>query len=377
MSACILWLLAAGVIVGGICLLYWRFRTASDLNVAPELRMETWTGVPANEHHSNTDLCKFDGRYIMVHASSPWHFGASRCRLVVRSSEDGKIWKFLTEISLPGEDVRDPTLAEIDGTLFMYFFANFRLDPLPYTTYVCHSEDAETWSSPRPLSIIEELLWRPRTIDGKTFYAPAYTREQTRVALFSTTDGVEWSEVSTICDRDKANETDIIFRSDGTLIGTLRIEMSPSFWGHHPEGHTSIAIAEPPYKKWNLSRSYLTRLDGPCLFQIGDRTYACGRRHLGGPKWMGSCWGRKRTSLYLLEPDRLVFLSDLPSCGDTAYAGAVVDEDSVLICYYTSPPGKDWFWLMGMLSKSSIEMARFKIADLEKLVEQRTGKTTG
>ena len=61
-----------------------------------------------------------------------------------------------------------------------------------------------------------------------------------------------------------------------------------------------------------------------------------------------------------------MFLSDLPSCGNKAGAGVVVNKDSVLVCYYTSPPGRDWFWLTGMLLNSSIETTRFTIADMEK-----------
>jgi hypothetical protein len=70
-------------------------------------------------------------------------------------------------------------------------------------------------------------------------------------------------------------------------------------------------------------------------------------------------------------PDQLVFLSDLPSSGDTSYAGVVVDRDDVLISYYTSPPNRDYIWLMGMLSKSSIEMARFKVSALEELADEK------
>ena len=246
MLAFVGWLLIVAVIFAGMLLLYWRFRSPSDLNIARSLNLETWTGVPADEHHSNTDLFKFKGQYIMVHASSPWHFASARCRLVVRSSKDGKEWRILSDIRLPGEDVRDATIAEINGKLFIYFFPNVRIDPWPYTTFYCYSDDAVTWSSPEPLSIVEWLLWRPRTIDGKTFYAPAYTREQTSVTLFKAKDGINWSEVSAICNRDKANETDVIIRPDGTMIGTLRMEMSPGFWGHHPEGHTVIAMASPP-----------------------------------------------------------------------------------------------------------------------------------
>ncbi|NQU07747.1 MAG: hypothetical protein HQ583_04230, partial [Candidatus Abyssubacteria bacterium] len=109
----------------------------------------------------------------------------------------------------------------------------------------------------------------------------------------------------------------------------------------------------------------------PYLFQVGERTYACGRRHVGESAYMGSVWGAKRTSLYLVEPDRLVFLSDLPSCGDTSYAGVVVEKGGVLISYYTGPPERDYIWLLGMLSNSSVEMAHIKIDALERLADDR------
>jgi hypothetical protein len=134
-------------------------------------------------------------------------------------------------------------------------------------------------------------------------------------------------------------------------------------------------VSSAPYTKWTFTHSYETRLDGPCLFQIGERTYAVGRRHVGGSKYMGSVWETKRTSLYLVRPDRLVFLSDLPSCGDTSYAGVVIDGEDILISYYTSPPARDYIWLLGMLSKSSIEMARLKIRDLERLADEKPAES--
>jgi hypothetical protein len=203
----------------------------------------------------------------------------------------------------------------------------------------------------------------------------AYWWEHGKSMLFRSTDGIDWTEVGLIYEGDKNDETAISFKPDGTMVMTARLEIDPNRWGYHPEAHTLIGTSSPPYTQWNLSRSYETRLDGPYLFQIGERTYACGRRHVGGASYMGSVWGAKRTSLYLVLPDRLVFLSDLPSNGDTSYTGVVVEEDSVLISYYTSPLGRDFPWLMGMLSNSAIEMARFKIKDLEALTEEklRTG----
>ena len=50
----------------------------------------------------------------------------------------------------------------------------------------------------------------------------------------------------------------------------------------------------------------------------------------------------------------------------------VFDGDEIVICYYTSPPNRDYPWLMGMLTNSSIEMVRFKTEALEKLADEAT-----
>lgn len=364
-------ILAAALAIA-VPILYWKFRSPSDLRIAESLGLETWTAVPANAHHSNTDMFKYKGQYLLVHATSPWHFASNKCRLVVRSSTDGKDWRVVSEISVPGEDVRDPKLAEIGGKLFLYFLRNTKkFEAEPTGTAYCTSEDGTTWTEPEDLANVGWLWWRPKTFDGTTFYLPAYWSEHGKSMLFKSTDGIEWTEVGEIYSGEKNDETAISFRPDGSMIMTARLEVDPDRWGYHPDAHTLIGIAPPPYTDWKLSRSYETRLDGPFLFQIGERTYACGRRHVGKSAMMGSAWGRKRTSLYLVEPERLVFLSDLPSSGDTSYAGVVVDGDEILISYYTSPPDRDYPWLLGMLSNSSIEMVRFKIDALEKLADEK------
>ncbi|GAB4341224.1 MAG: sialidase family protein [Candidatus Abyssubacteria bacterium] len=367
-------ILFAGI---GLLILYWRYRPPSDIHLAQSLRVETWTAVRPDAHHAFTDLIKFQDEYILAHATSPWHFASERCRLVIRTSSDAKQWDLAAEIRIPGEDVRDPKLAVIGEKLFLYFLRNshtFYAEPTG--TAYCISDDGRNWTEPQDLATMTGwIIWRPKTRDGITFYAPAYWSEHGKAALFKTTDGVNWSQVGLIYSGDKTDETAISFRPDGSMVMTARLEIKPNRWGYHPEAHTLIGVALPPYTDWKLSRSYITRLDGPCLFQIGEHTYACGRRHVGDSDYMGSVWGAKRTSLYLVLPDRLVFLSDLPSSGDTAYAGAVVEDESVLISYYTSPPNRDYIWLLGMISNSSVEMARVAIADLERLANQRMAST--
>jgi hypothetical protein len=122
-------------------------------------------------------------------------------------------------------------------------------------------------------------------------------------------------------------------------------------------------------------QSRLTRLDGPYLFTYHDRVYAVGRYqpdlgHSGPLTAQGSILARKRTSLFEVRTDGLVYLSDLPSAGDTSYSGVVIVGDTAYISYYTSPIDRDYAWLLGMLSPSSVRMVKVDLTALETLANQ-------
>lgn len=114
----------------------------------------------------------------------------------------------------------------------------------------------------------------------------------------------------------------------------------------------------------------MTRLDGPRLFSLANSVYAVGRFE---PGWKGlllqtgSILGTKRTSLFLVVEDRLARLSDLPSAGDTSYAGVAVKDDQVYVSYYTSRTDRDYPWIVGMLLASEVRMAKFSRSGLEAL----------
>jgi hypothetical protein len=63
----------------------------------------------------------------------------------------------------------------------------------------------------------------------------------------------------------------------------------------------------------------------------------------------------------------LRYLTDLPSAGDTSYAGIVMQGDELIASYYTSPPQRDITWILGMLRPSNIRMARIDLRALERL----------
>ena len=83
------------------------------------------------------------------------------------------------------------------------------------------------------------------------------------------------------------------------------------------------------------------------------------RKHLRGPGL------RKRTALYEIVgnlergPIRARDLGELPSAGDTSYAGiARIAGSRFLATWYSSPPAEDPSWLDGFGGRTDIWKAR-------------------
>lgn len=362
-----------GIALGllGLLVDIWYLRPNRS-RVVKELQIASWPAVADGEHNSNTDLMFWRDAFYLVHAASPFHFASQKCRLIVRRSTDGQTWEKLAEISLPGEDIRDPKFAVIEEKVFLYALANRSLDPEPYTTVYTTSDDCVHWEAPQPLQPEGWLFWRPKSLDGHEWYAPAYWWEHGKSILLRSTDGIRWEILSTIYEGGRNDETDIEFLSDGRLLATARLEYSSSIFGNR-RGCTLIATASPSYTSWQIgAQDDTTRLDGPCLFAWNGRVYAAGRYQpvIGGPTaWPGSVFSRKRTSLFEVKEQGLVYLSDLPSAGDTSYTGVVVKEGMAFISYYTSDIRRDYPWLLGMIQPTNIQMAKVDLGLLEKLAD--------
>jgi hypothetical protein len=374
---------AAGVFVAvGIGItalgLAWVGLRPNRAEVHPALApvLETWDVVSDGVHNSNTDLILCREQFFLVHAASPYHLGTSRARLVVRRSRDGRHFERTAELRVPGRDIRDPKLAAIGGRLLLYALTNADFFATPSRTVLATSEDGERWTAFEPVEPAGWLLWRPKTLDGETWYVAAYWHEHGRSILLRSADGRRWSEVATIHEGEGNDETAIEFLPDGRLLATARLEITPDALTGNAQASTLLAVAEPPYERWSRIRSRVTRLDGPVLFSAAGRVFAVARHHPGkrGPlTWLGSALSRKRTALYEVRPDRLGHLSDLPSAGDTSYAGAVQREGLLHVSYYTSSVRRDAPWILGMFLPSDVRMARLPVAALLALAEEAGG----
>ena len=349
-------------------LAYWLLRPHAA-GVNPDVVRETWDVVADGAHNSNTDLTHWDGWFYLCHQTSPYHMGSRRSRLLLWRSRDARSWDKVTEFKADRGEYRDPKFAAIHDRLFLYALPNVTFLAEPMTTVYTSSVDGTSWEPAVDLEPSGWLLWRPKTLDGATWYVTAYWHEHGKSALLRSDDGVHWTTVSQIYEGERNDETDFEFLPDGRIIATARLEGNGSEWGDRTAS-TLIAVASPPYEQWTYSKSSVTRLDGPCLFPYNGRVYAFGRyQATRAPRFVeqGGLYSRKRTSIFLVEQDGLRYLTDLPSAGDTSYAGVVIQGNELCASYYTSPLGRDYTWLLGMLRPSNIRMARIDLPALEQL----------
>jgi hypothetical protein len=340
--------------------------------VDPSVVLETWDAVADRAHNSNTDLIYWQGAFYLCHQTSPYHLGSSRSRLMLWRSADARSWEKVTEFKAERGEYRDPKFAAIGDRLFLYALPNLTRLAEPVGTVCTTSADGATWGAPQEIEPKGWLFWRPKTRDGETWYVTAYWHEHGRSQLLKSADGLAWETVSRIWEGDRNDETDFEFLPDGRIIATARLECGDGLVGDR-RACTLIAVSSPPYREWTYERSGITRLDGPCLFPYNGRVYAVGRYQASFfPRLLeqGGLFSRKRTSIFLVEPDRLTRLTDLPSAGDTSYAGVVMQEDDLYVSYYTSRVEVDPVWIQGMFRPSSIRMARVSLAGMERLGER-------
>lgn len=339
--------------------------------VNPDLDIETWPVTQDGMHNSNVDLIVWRDAFYLVHAVSRYHFGTQACQLVVKRSTDGRQWQPVARFCSQGEDIRDPKFALIHDHLYLYVLLNQEIEPRPYRTKVSWTADGINWADLENIPQAGWLFWRPKTLDGITWYAPAYWHQFGQTALFATSDGLNFEQVAMISREEAVNETEITFLPEGEMLAIARMEPDKSAFVQifgSAKNCTLISMALPPYTSFSRhARDSITRLDGPLLFNAGADPYAVGRSEPASQRSLlqrGSIFKRKRTSLYTIHQDRLIYLSDFPSAGDTSYAGVAISNGFVYIAYYTGKINKDHRWLFSMLEPSEIRMVKFRVDKL-------------
>ncbi|MCX7803596.1 MAG: hypothetical protein N3A38_00260 [Planctomycetota bacterium] len=185
-------------------------------------------------------------------------------------------------------------------------------------------------------------------------YAPAKEAEDYRVELYRSEDGLDWRLISVIHPDERANETELCFMPDGELLALVRREEPP----YRP----LLARAGPPYTEWRKVECERF-LQGPLLERLPDGTLlAVGRspRDAEGGKDRGMA-----TRAFRLDPvsGRMDPLFDLPSGGDTSYAGFCNLGDGTALLSYYSGHGYDngTYREGGKVQRCGIWLARLRL----------------
>lgn len=325
-------------------------------------------------HNENTDLVAWNGAIWFIHRTAVSQvLGPNSALHVYRSTDDGTTFTETARIDAPVDrDIRDPHFYVVGGRLHVKALARLpvlseRDSDVDTLAMEMHSDDGVTWSALAPIGPRGQSFWRIKEHAG-VYYSAAYEDGDKAVTLFSSTDGIAWTKGALVygVSADTPLETELVFMPSGKLLALVRMDGSENeLLGDQGRLRTKTCWADAPYTSFDCAGELAgQRLDGPLAFFAGSRLLVVARKHLQGV-------GKKRTSLFELGgnleggPLTIKEWGELPSAGDTSYAGVAMRSDGkALVTWYSGRLAKDEIWLLGMIDATNIWQG---VIDLSKL----------
>lgn len=278
----------------------------------------------AGKHNAFTDLCYFRLRYYLVFRQASTHHSKDGV-LRIMSSVQGKKWRTVAVLRNPDADLRDGKLTVTpDGRLQLLAAAAFHnKTDQAYQSYLWYSPDGKNWSEPQAAGEADYWLWRLSWLRDQA-YAVAYKCGADRhIRLYQQNHQGQFDIVAPrIYSEGYANEAALLFDSDDKAWCLLRKD---------PD-HGQLGYSLPPYTQWQWL-DIGCRIGGPqAIFTASGQMLAVVRLYDE----------KARTSLVTLNQNtgELIELIALPSGGDTSYAGMVLQENKLMISYYSSHQGR-------------------------------------
>lgn len=325
-------------------------------------------------HSENTDMIEWHDAIWLVHRTAMSQvLGPNSSLHIYRSTDAGKTFTETAVIKAPinygnnpsrppGRDIRDPHFYVVGDDLYIKTLTRLPVDSERDTgvdtiAQMIRSSDGMSWSDLVPIGPETWSFWRIKE-QGGVYYSAAYLDGDRSVSLFSSTDGVHWTQGAVVYDvsADTPLETELTFMPSGKLLALVRTDGTDAeLLGDGPL-KTEICWADPPYSTFTCPAEFDgERLDGPLSFFHDGRLFVVARKHLGADD-------RKRTALYEITGDFLgggaisiKEWGELPSAGDTSYAGvANIDADHALLSWYSSNLQKDPGWALAMFETTDI-----------------------
>jgi hypothetical protein len=316
------------------------------------------------QHNENTDLTAWNGALWLVHRTAESQvLGPNSSLRIYRSDDQGTSFALQTILPAPNQrDLRDPAFYVVDGVLRLKALSRLpvtstRDSNVDTASIGTRTTDGVHWDDFSDLAPHGWSFWRVKEFNG-ICYSAAYQDGDQSVDLYRSADGAAWERVGQVYGvaADTPLETELVFMPSGRLLAMVRMDGTDlELLGTQGRLRTKMCWAQPPYTSFDCSQEIDgQRLDGPLAFFWNGRLIVVARKHLGAD-------GRKRTSVFELTgnfeggPLAIRELHELPSAGDTSYAGGVQRSDGrVLLSWYSSDIRRDPDWVYGILTASDI-----------------------
>lgn len=358
-----------------------------DVEVVETRRIVPSEGLGIEPMHSNNnlDVIRFGGRVYLAWRTAPDHFAGPETVIHVVSSADEVTWERETMLAL-GTDLREPRFLVLDGRLFLYVsvLGVNRLQFEPMGVRVTERAADGTWTPLEDIGLPGYIAWRTRTERG-TPYMTAYLGgehiylfdgEPLSVDLLTTTDGRRWEPVDparrTVY-MGGGSEADFTLGDDGSLFGIIRNEAGDALgWGslvcRAPAGDLAAWSCAIDPKKY----------DSPLMFWHDGEAYLIGRRNVTETghydlmryddvrntveSQLDYTLRPKRCALWRFVPEenRIAYVLDLPSGGDTCFGALIAGDspDELVVYDYSSdlddPATERLGWQRGQLGRTYV-----------------------
>jgi len=283
-------------------------------------------------HNAFTDLVRFQDRWYCVFREGGGHVSPDGALRVIRSKQ-GQQWESAALLSSADSDLRDAKITVTPDGRLMLSGAEAMNNPQGYThqSLVWFSDNGSDWSDPHEVGDRDFWLWRVTWHRGVAYgFGYGCGKADRSIRLYSSSNGRQFQTlVTNAFDKGYPNETSLVFLSDDTCYCLLRRDGQ--------EATAQLGLAKPPYTQWQW-KDLGVRIGGPHMIRLPSGHFVAAVRLYDG---------RTRTSLCWLNPQQatLTEFLQLPSGGDTSYAGLVWYDNHLWISYYSSHEGKTSIYL--------------------------------
>jgi hypothetical protein len=286
------------------------------------------------KHNALCDLIRYKGSWFSTFRESDAHVYGKNGRIRVLQSKDGDYWNSVALIEEAGIDLRDPKLSITSEGILMLLMGGSQYQQERYITRqtrVAFSMNGKHWGPLIPILKEKDWLWRVTWREGIAYGASycavdeSKPHEEWMIKLFSSSNGIDYNEITTWKIPGKPNETTVRFQEDGKMVALVRRE-------ERFANHTWIGTSSYPYHDWNWKETKY-HLGGPNFIILPDgRFMASGRLVETNPYGL---FGKTAVAEMTLEDLQPILI--LPSGGiDTSYPGMVYEEKILWLNYYSS-----------------------------------------